>query len=43
MIASYAKEQTRTCDEGMDSDEISLGTVEDELYFGRKEKGVFLL
>ncbi len=29
--------------EGMDSDEVSLGTVEDELYLGGEEKGVFLL
>lgn len=29
--------------EGVDSDEISLGTVEDALYIGKKEEGLFLL
>jgi len=43
MKTSNLKERPRACCEGMDRDEISLGAVEDELYFGRKEKGVFLL
>jgi hypothetical protein len=43
MKASYAKGRTRTYWEGADTDEISLGTVEDALYLGRKKKGVFLL
>jgi len=43
MKASPMKERTGTRDEGMNSDEMSLGTVEDELYFGREEKGVFFL
>jgi hypothetical protein len=29
--------------EGMNNNEISLGSVEDELYFKGKRKGVFLL
>jgi len=41
--ASYMKEGWRTYCEGMDSDEISLGTVENGLYLRREKKGVFLL
>jgi len=29
--------------EGINTDEISLGTMEDALYFGRKEERLFLL
>ena len=43
MKGSYAKEGWRAYCEGMDSDEISLGTVENELYLGREKKRVFLL
>jgi len=35
--------RTRMYWEGINTDEISLGTMEDALYFGRKEERLFLL
>jgi len=43
MKVSTVAERTRTYLEGMDRDEIFMGTVEDELYLGRKEERVFFL
>ena len=43
MKGLYTKEGWRTYCEGMESDEISLGTMEDGLYLRGERKGVFLL
>ena len=41
--AFYRNERWITYCEGMESNEISLGSVENELYFRREKKRMFLL